>query len=149
MENRTRSPHGCRHAGAAKAIQRLHLEVFAKRKYRLLRQKGITVASERMTDHWKAFRELVANEHFRWGHARKFILQSRYIRQLREPKLARANVDEGKPKEPSLLRDGGEVVVPLGIEQVDIGNGPGTDHLGQLAVNDFSRLRLADLITNR
>ena len=48
-----------------------------------------------------------------------------------------------------MLINGSEIVRSFGIEQIQFADRPRSDDLGDIARNDFARLRFAGLIANR
>jgi GNAT superfamily N-acetyltransferase len=149
MNDRARSCDRLRRLSATESVERFDPEMFAQREDRLFRQKCVTVVAERAVDFAKLRFLPIADENFRRSDARQFVKERLSIPRLRQPELARAQVCVREPEYAAIGTDRPEIICAFRFEQIEIAHRARANNLGDVARDDFTRLRFAGLIANR
>ena len=81
--------------------------------------------------------------------AREFILQLLGRRKLGNLEIAGGEVDQCEAKFTRIGTDGGDEIIPVGVEDVGVKMCAGSQNLGDLALNELTGLGVPELVTDR
>ena len=146
VQDRTGRGHRGGRLGTAEAVERMHAEVVAEHLPRGVGQEGVAVVGLRRGQGAEERELLVGHQKFRRRQARQLVVELRGIGELGDRELTGRVIHAGQPAGFPELEDRGEVVRPLVVEQVCFEDRAGGNDPGDLAFDDFPRLRLAGLL---
>ena len=123
--------------------------MFAQGEDCLFGQKRIAVVAKRIRNFLKLLLLLIADDKLRRRNARKLVQQRLSILRLGQSELPRAEIGIREAKDGAIGINCAQIIGALGFEQIEITHRACADDLSDIARNNFSRLRFADLITDR
>ena len=149
MDDRAGRTDRRRHFGATKTVQRFDPEMFAQGKAGVIGQEREVVVSQRPRDLAELVHLPFAHQNFRWRNPREIVEEPAAVFRFGQAEFARAQFRVGKTEFAFMKINRAQIIRPVGLQQIQLAHRSRRDDLGDLARDDFPRLRLAGLIADR
>src|SRR5438270_4317079 len=148
MDDRSGRTDRRRHFGATKTVQRFDPEMFAQGKAGVIGQEREVVVSQRARDLAEVVHLPFAHQNFRWRNPREIVEEPAAVFRFGQAEFARAQFRVGKTEFAFMKINRAQIIRPVGLQQIELAHRSRRDDLGDLAGDDFPRLRFAGLIAD-
>jgi len=147
MEGGTGGRGGGVEVCAAKAIERVDVEMLFQQIDSMFGQEGIAIVGEGVGVVFREIGDLVVgDQQLGGGDAGEFVEELGGVGKLGDDELAGGVVDGGEAEGGFIFREGGEVVRALVVEEGEVVYGTSGEDAGDLSINEFPRDRLGSLL---